>query len=347
MTNWDTEGTPWTSPRGECVRCPGRECPIRDPRTKRWTAEWEHADHEGTAWPTVDGEMTDYRARVVAVQRSQGSGAEDCLCEHFGVVDESGQRRDGVCQKSVLRSGLELRRNGDWTYVGRQYGRALVDGHPTRILFMSMDRRAWMDEDMINKGIKFVEFTFVEIQKDFRNSALRRRGGEKGKRFNHHMAGVDLEMEYLLRPESCCAERCQQFALTNAVRCGWWDPRRDPKNQPATSRSTEVMKNRCASHTRGIIEELSPHIVIAQGAHPRRSLCRLFALREWEVFRNDKGAALAELRKGDIAGSPALFLLTDHPAAPRAGWFAKGKTLPKQFRDAFDLARRLRGTLGE
>lgn len=340
MTNTDV---PWTSAREECIRYPGRECPTWNPRTEKWTAAWDDADHDGTAWATVDSEMTDYRARVIDVQRSQGSGAEGCLCELFAIVDESGERRDGVCQRSMRRRGLELRRNGDWTYVGRQYGRALVDGHRTRILFVSMDRRAWMNSDQVEKGIKNIKVTFVDTQEDFRNSALRRRGGKKGPGFNHHMAGVDLEMEYLLRPESCCAERCQQFALTNAVRCGWWDPR----DKSTDSKSSPEMETRCASHTQGIVEQLAPHIVIAQGGNPRRTLCDRFSLSEWTVYRNHSGYALAELRKGDIAGRQALFLLTAHPADPRAGWFALGQTLPTEFRCAFDQARKLRGTLGE
>ena len=139
-------------------------------------------------WDNIDDEMTPWRTKVKNLQTQLGIGAsKGCFdCDHFT-----------SCHKSISNQKML---KGDWTYVGHQYGKALVGGKKARILFVSLDRGG--------QGDGYEEFEAT--QQGFRTAAY--------KRENPHMGGVDVELKHLL-DETSPEDRCQQFALTNAVRC--------------------------------------------------------------------------------------------------------------------------------
>ena len=79
----------------------------------------------------IDKEMTPLRTAIKNLQTQRGCGAseEAFNCEWF----------EKDCQESLKVDPSEIFK-GDWTYVGRQYGKATVAGKPTKILFVSMNR---------------------------------------------------------------------------------------------------------------------------------------------------------------------------------------------------------------
>ncbi|MDE0555327.1 MAG: hypothetical protein OXI24_13985 [Candidatus Poribacteria bacterium] len=229
-------------------------------------------------WTVIDNEMTPWRKKVKDLQTQLGSGnSEDCFsCEHFP-----------KCKESV-DSNADIRK-GDWTYVGRQYGKALINGKKARILFVSMERpwdgtNRWQD--------------FKDTQKDFREGAYTRS--------NPHMGGVDAELTYLLDKTTSPADRCQQFALTNAVRCVSYFHNSD-------AQSTLEMQKNCSNHTKEIIQVLKPDIIIAQGrGNPCESMRSLFSFDIEKKYREESTSVeIVEIGK-DKDGR--IFLLTPHPA---------------------------------
>ncbi len=256
-------------------------------------------------WENIDAEMTPWRTRVKNLQTQLGIGAsKGCFdCDHFTSCHAS------ISNQPILK--------GDWTYVGHQYGEALVGGKKAKILFVSMDRTG--------TGEGYEEFD--QTQNSFRESAYCR--------YNPHMGGVDVELKHLLDKTSC-EDRCQQFALTNSVRCR-------PCSNYAASKSTPVMKQNCESHTKAIIQELEPDIIIAQGSHPRESICRLFSfnVKKYDNGRSGRSFRSVEIGQGRIRqGQEVLFLLTAHPAHyPGFGW--KKGYLPNELNKAFKRAKEI------
>lgn len=205
---------------------------------------------------------------------------------------------------------LDDARKGDYAYVGTEYGGAPVAGKPARVLFVSMDRPG-----------EEPHWTFKHVQDGYRHAA-RIRG-------NPHMGGVDVEMEHLVDGGTSPDERCNQFALVNSVLCGP-PPVRTAKGKPsARSRSTGTMRTQCQQHTKRIVQELAPDIVIAQGGWPRDSVKGLLVERKrigprWTNQKSGRGHRWVELWKGSIeGGKPLLALLTSHPAYyPGFSWKA-------------------------
>ena len=260
-------------------------------------------------WDNIDAEMTSWRTRVKNLQIQLGIGAsEGCFdCDHFK-----------CCHKSIRNQPIL---KGDWTYVGHQYGEALVGGKKAKILFVSMDRGG---DDKSKKE------EFEATQQGFRTAAY--------KRENSHMGGVDVELEHLL-DETPPEDRCQQFALTNSVRCR-------PITGKQESESTSVMKQNCKSHTQAIIQELEPDIIIAQGRNqnpkietPCQIICTLFNPDIKKKYYC-KGRSPVEIGRGE----EILFLLTAHPAYySRQGFrWDKGDDLPTdELKKAFVQAREI------
>ena len=259
-------------------------------------------------WQKIDSEMTPWRTKVKNLQTRLGIGAsEGCFdCKHFTCCHAS------ISKQPILK--------GDWTYVGHQYGKALVGRKKAKILFISMDRTG--------TGEEYEEFD--QTQNLFRKSAYCR--------CNPHMGGVDIELEHLLDEMTSPEDRCQQFALTNSVRCR-------PRFHKADSRSTPVMKQNCESHTHAIIQELEPNIIIAQGDNPRKSMCRLFSpTKIVERYESERPRmSSVEIRQDE--DERILFLLTAHPAyyRRRLGFrWKKGDGLPTdELKKAFKQAKEI------
>lgn len=254
-------------------------------------------------WDNIDAEMTPWRTRVKNLQAQLGIGAsKGCFdCDHFKCCHAS------ISNQPILK--------GDWTYVGPKYGQALVGGKPAKILFISLDRGG--------QGNGYEKFKAT--QQGFRTAAY--------KRENSHMGGVDVELDHLL-DETSPEDRCQQFALTNSVRC-----RR--KSGSMRYEATRIMEQNCESHTKAIIQELEPDIIIAQGDNPRKSMCRLFSPM---IVTRYRGQASAEIGRGNIgSGADVLFLLTAHPAfyARRGFPWSEGDPPPEEIEQAIQQAREI------
>ena len=265
-------------------------------------------------WDNIDAGMTPWRTRVKNLQTQLGIGAsKGCFdCEHSDSCYES-------LSHKFSRDDIVW---GDWTYVGRQYGEALIGGKKAKILFVSMDRGG---------GDKSKKEEFEETQNSFRASAYCR--------YNPHMGGVDVELKHLLDETTSREDRCQQFALTNSVRCR-------PITGKQKSESTSVMKQNCKFHTQAIIQELEPDIIIAQGRNqdpkietPCQIICTLFNPDIKKKYYC-KGRSPVEIGRGE----EILFLLTAHPAyySRQGAKWDKGDDLPTdELKKAFVQAREI------
>lgn len=187
----------------------------------------------------------------------------------------------------------------------------MVAGKYAKILFVSMERPLSKPEE------------FEETQYQFRTACL--------ERSNPHMGGTDVELEFLLDPTPP-EQRCQQFALTNSVRCR-------PSSPNSDSQSTSTMMAKCQAHTKAIIEILTPDIIVTQGRYPSDSIIKLFAPEV--VFKSDNGLRFPLRRKVEVhRGRGILFLLTAHPAHhPSFRW--RLGSLPDYLRDAINEIRDL------
>ena len=253
-----------------------------------------------------DSYMTPMRRAVRDRQVESGIGAS-AGCFHCKAFDKS-------CYPSIVRKKGEVEViKGDWTYVGQQYGQAMIAGKCAKILFVSMERPLLKPEE------------FEETQYQFRTACF--------KRSNPHMGGTDVELKYLLGPTPP-KKRCQQFALTNSVRCR-------PSSPNAKSQSTSTMIAKCQAHTKAIIETLTPDIIVTQGRHPSDSIIKLFDPDTEVVFKSDNGLRSSSLRKAAVhRGGGVLFLLTAHPANhPSFRWKSGG--LPDYLHDAIKEVRKL------
>ena len=252
----------------------------------------------------IDTEMTPMRRAVRDRQVELGIGAS-AGCFHCEAFDKS-------CYPSIVRRMGEVEViKGDWTYVGQQYGQAMIAGKCAKILFVSMERPLSKPEE------------FEETQYQFRTACF--------KCSNPHMGGTDVELEFLLDPTPP-EQRCQQFALTNSVRCR-------PSSPNAKSQSTSTMIAKCQAHTKATIEILTPDIIVTQGRHPSDSIIKLFDSEV--VFKSDNRPHSRSLRKVEIRrGGGVLFLLTAHPANhPGFRWKSGG--LPDYLHDAINKLRGL------
>ena len=269
-------------------------------------------------WKIVDSAMTPWRTKIKDLQIERGIGnSEGCFdCEHWENCYASISEKNKVKKNNVSK--------GEWTYVGHQYGEALVNGKKAKILFVSMLKQIW-DEKKLKKGEDF-----ESVQKGFRTGAL--------ERINPHMGGVDVELEHLLDEGTSREDRCQQFALTNAVRCCFL-------LEETSYHATGMMEKNCASHTKAIIQALEPDIIIAQGTNPRNSMCELFDIDlDVETYcngRTGRSSRSVDIAKKEIgADKQVLFLLTAHPARyPGFGW--KAGYLPAELKKAFERAREI------
>ena len=254
----------------------------------------------------IDTEMTPMRSAIRDRQVELGIGASTgCFhCEEF----------DKSCYPSIVKERGEVEViKGDWTYVGQQYGQAMIAGKYAKILFVSMERPLPKPEE------------FEETQYQFRTACF--------ERSNPHMGGTDVELKYLLDPTPC-EQRCRQFALTNSVRCR-------PFSSNSKSQSTSTMKAKCQAHTKAIVEILTPDIIVTQGRDPSDSIIKLFDPEV--VFKSDNGGHSQSLRKAEVRhGGGVLFLLTEHPAIrPHRGFRWKSGGLPDYLCAAINEVRDL------
>ena len=254
----------------------------------------------------IDTEMTPMRRAVKDLQVELGIGAS-AGCFHCKEFDTS-------CYPSIVRRMGEVEViKGDWTYVGQQYGQAIIAEKRAKILFVSMERPLSTPQE------------FEETQYEFRTACL--------KRSNPHMGGTDVELKYLLDPTPC-EQRCRQLALTNSVRCR-------PSSSNPNSQSTPTMKAKCQAHTKAIVEILTPDIIVTQGRDPSDSIIKLFDSEV--VFKSDNGGHSQALRKAEVhRGGGVLFLLTEHPAIrPHRGFRWRSGGLPDYLHDAINKLRDL------
>ena len=261
-------------------------------------------------WNDIDRTMTATRIDVRTLQEKMGSGAAEGAfhCSSWNRCEESLRKRVGDTRIT----------QGDWTYVGHEYGHAIIRGKPARILFVSMERPKGHETDLE---------PFEKTQESFRESCR--------KHSNPHMGGVDTILCHLLDAENMADQRCQRFALTNSVRCA-------PITKDSNSRSTNTMLRKCQRHTEAIMASLMPDIVVTQGNLAYEGTERIVPTElHWgnDNGRASQGRRFAEVRRG--AG--ILLLRTAHPARyPEFKW-SKGN-LPEHLGDAIDVIRDLHGT---
>lgn len=264
-------------------------------------------------WKAIDAEMTWWRNKIYRLLRDDLKiGAETgCFdCDYFA-----------DCNGSV-HGRISEGRKGDWPYVGRRYGEALVGGTKARVVFVSMDR----------PGLSGTR-EWRAYQEDWREGALHRS--------TQHMGGVAADLQYLLDPGASCEDQCQQFALVNSVFCGP-PPARAPSGEPLmSSRSSPTMKKNCRQHIRRLIQVLEPDIVIAQGVKAPEAVCRSFApktVRSWAVETRPTSVEVAE---GKIGLRRVWFLFTYHPGYYRRFGFdwKGGCSMPEELKGAFDFVR--------
>ena len=258
-------------------------------------------------WKIVDSKMTPWRTKIKDLQTTDLRIGSSEGCFDCGYFED--------CYASIPDQKKNNVSKGHWTYVGHQYGEALVNKKKTKILFVSMLKQIW-DEKKLKKGEDF-----ESVQKGFRTGAL--------KPSTPHMAGVNVERKYLLDEGISCEDRCQQFALTNAVRCCF--------RLGARYHATGIMEKKCEHHTEAIIQALKPDIIIAQGVNPRNSMCNLFCPIIVEKYKKPKEASV-EIGQG----KGILFLLTPHPAYYSHGGFPWDQGyLPDELEKAFKRAKEI------
>lgn len=264
-------------------------------------------------------ERTAWQQKIYDLQVELGIGAEEGLfcCEHFE-----------ECNGSVP-CGID--RKGDWAYVGRQYGDAPVGGKLARVLFVAMDRPFRGRES---------ESPFLEYwstQEDWKRSAFR--PSPK----NAHMVGVNRTMKHLLDDGAIAEDRCEQFALVNAVLCGPRAAKGRSEEGLMKSQSSTRMRSNCRNHINRFIQELEPDIVITQGKNPRADVASLVVVERkhvgrWTNGRSGRAHRWVELSSGAVeGGKTALFLLMNHPSR-YPGFSGYSERLPDEWMRALERA---------
>lgn len=207
---------------------------------------------------------------------------------------------------------------GTWAYVGTQYGKALIKGRPTKILFVSMDRGGSPEDDGWPEADKE---TFAQAQYAFRHGAETPH--------NAHMRGVHLILSELL-DEKEPSGFSRQYALTNAVKCA------QKTGTMQTSVTPQMIAN-CASWLFEEIAMLRPDLIISQGRHPADTLKHSAYFRSKEsvaVFRGDPKGHAEVFRVEDPR---CVLLITPHPARLKDLSFAR-RELPAFLRDGIQCA---------
>ena len=266
-------------------------------------------------------ERTAWQQKIYDLQVELGVGAEEGLfcCQYFEECDGS------------VRSGIG--RKGDWAYVGSRYGEASVGGKPARVLFVGIDRPF--------KGEKgersFLDYW--ETQKGWRNSAL------NPDPTNLHMVGVKVVLKHLL--DGVRAEdRCEQFALVNAVLCGA-AAARGVRGPLMTTKSSSMMKRNCREHMRRFLQQLEPDIVIAQGKGAPAGVYRLLTSRTAEQWhfasKSDSHERYrhVDVVAGEIGGRRVWGVLMAHPRYYGQKGLLREESVstPEELAKAFELIR--------
>ena len=267
-------------------------------------------------------ERTAWQQKIYDLQVELGVGAEEGLfcCQYFEECDGS------------VRSGIG--RKGDWAYVGSRYGEASVGGKPARVLFVGIDRPF--------KGEKgersFLDYW--ETQEGWRNSAL------NPDPTNLHMVGVKVVLKHLL--DGVRAEdRCEQFALVNAVLCGAVAAR-GARRPLMETRSSFMMERNCQEHMKQFLQHLEPDILIAQGRKTApKGVYRLLTsgtAEQWHFASKsewDKRYRRVDVVAGEIGGRRVWGVLMAHPRfyGPK-GLLREGSvSFPEELTKAFGLIR--------
>lgn len=261
----------------------------------------------------TERKRTEWQEKIHALQIKLGIGAEEGTfhCEYFEDCDRS------------VGHGISKGRKGDWAYVGRQYGEASVGGKRARVLFVGMDRPFLGAES----DDRFLEYWGT--QDDWKNSALNPRST------NPHMVGVNRTLAHLLDAEVLAEDRCEQFALVNAVFCGS-TARQGKRGKTRVSNVSGTMKTNCRRHLQEILLALEPDIVFAHGKdHPQR-VCMPFVSNRVERV---PGLVQTEIWQGEVGGKPAWFVVTGHPAARQYWGIWDRGDMPPELTAAVELVR--------
>lgn len=269
----------------------------------------------------VGKERTAWQQKIYDLQVELGVGAEEGLfsCQYFE-----------ECNGSV---GSGIGRKGDWAYVGSRYGEASVGGKPARVLFVGIDRPFKGEEG---------ERSFLDYwktQQEWRNSAL------NPDPKNLHMVGVKVVLKHLL--DGVRAEdRCEQFALVNAVLCGA-AAARGARGRLMNTVSSSVMKRNCREHMKRFLQRLEPDIVIAQGKGAPAGVHRLLTsgtAERWHfASKSDshKRYRHVDVVAGEIEGRRVWGVLMAHPRYyGQKGLLREGSvSTPEELAKAFELIR--------
>ena len=272
-----------------------------------------------TAKNETGAERTAWQQKIYDLQVELGVGAEEGLfcCQYFE-----------ECSGSV-----GIGRKGDWAYVGSRYGEASVGGKRARVLFVGIDRPF--------KG-KEGERSFLDYwktQQEWRNSAL------NPDPKNLHMVGVKVVLKHLL--DGVRAEdRCEQFALVNAVLCGA-AAARGVRGPLMTTKSSSMMKRNCREHMKRFLQRLEPDILIAQGKGAPAGVYQLLTSRkaaQWHfASKSDshKRYRHVDVVAGEIGGRRVWGVLMAHPRFyGLKGLLREGSvSAPEELEKAFELIR--------
>jgi uracil-DNA glycosylase family 4 len=205
--------------------------------------------------------------------------------------------------------------NGNWPYIGSDYGKGMIGGVAYKILFIAMDRGG--------EGFSDKE-TFMETQSEFYEGTV-----NPG---NPHMGGVSLILQRLLdaAPISVLA-KC--YSLTNALKC-------TKKTGSMSTNPTRKMITNCAVHLKAEIGTLDPNLIVTQGAHPSDTVLELFP----ESKTIDSFSAGSRSTTAVYQSEKTIILVTPHPARqPGLCW--KQGVLPPFFERAIDLAKESLGNV--
>ena len=220
-------------------------------------------------------------------------------------------RRNFACQSLRLCSDgakLDLH-TGNWAFVRCDYGKALVDGLPARIMFVAMDRGGYGGAD--DEG-------FPDTQSAFRRAIQLPR--------NPHMGGVALILKHLVdeREPRKLSGLC---ALTNAVKCV-------QHTGSMSTNATSTMIRECGSHLRAELRALEPDLIVTQGGHPADTVRESLAgLRLVQEFAGEKRGRAALYENSRVA-----VLVTPHPARQAGLKWARAE-LPHFLLDAIARTR--------
>jgi hypothetical protein len=250
-----------------------------------------------------DTRKTPYRLKMQALYRERQiiPARTGFRCQSLDECSESGR--------------LQLR-TGDWAFVGAEYGKAKIEGHAARILFVAMDRGGYA-----GAGSE----VFQNTQASFRRSIESPR--------NPHMGGVALILKHLVG-ERDVSKLSSQCALVNAVKCA-------KRTDRMSTETTRLMISNCADHLLAEIRALNPDLIVTQGAHPMKtvvsSMADLCLVQEFAVSGRGKARVFTNSR--------LVVLTTPHPARQSGLKWSRG-ILPQFFIEAIALARtRLVGNL--